>query len=96
MGMGFAPKYTHVPVSQTDSQIESGEPIYVWGIMVSNTTAGIVTIEEANTSTVIMRFDVNTADKIQVMDIPFMADKGLQVTTPASCVVTVFHSNAGG
>jgi hypothetical protein len=94
MSLGFASRYTHVAASQTDSQIQSGNPIHIWGIQASAGTAGTVTIEEAGTSTVIMIIDLATNGTF-VLDVPFLADAGLQVTTAADTTCTVFHDSAG-
>ena len=93
MAYGFASRYTHVAASQTDSQIESGEPVQVWGIHASAGTAGTIRIEDASNN-LIMLVDLAT-NGTWVLDVPFVAHAGLQVTTAADTTVTVFHNAPG-
>lgn len=93
MGLNIAPNYTHVAASQTDSAIVSGSSCTVFGISVGGTANGRVLIEESGTTTVIMELDV-LANTAAVFNVPFVAPRGLQVTTPANVTCTVFHSNA--
>jgi hypothetical protein len=74
--------------------IALGETITVFGIVIEGTANGQVTIELSGTSTAKMLLSV-LANSTTVMNIPFVADAGIQVTTPASVTCTVFHSNAG-
>lgn len=90
-----ASKYTHVAASSTDSLIESGNNITVFGIIASNSSGGgTVTLEEANTSTVIAIIEILAGDSFE-SSIVWLADQGLQVTTDASTVCTIFHSQVG-
>ena len=93
MAPNIAPNYTHVAASQTDSAIVSGSSCTVFGISTGGTGAGRILIEEYGTATVIMELDV-AANTAAVFNIPFVAARGLQVTTPANVTCTVFHSNA--
>ena len=93
MGLNIAANYTHVPASQTDSAIVSGSSCTVFGISIGGTANGRVLIEEFGTTTVILELDA-VANTAAVFNIPFVAPRGLQVTTPASVTCTVFHSNA--
>ena len=91
---GIAPRTTHVEASSTDQKIVSGETIIVYGIKVEGTSVGTVIIEESGTTTVKLRISI-LANTTASCDIPFYADKGIQVTTPANVTCTVFHSQAG-
>ena len=92
MGINIAPRSTHVAASQTDSAIGSGGTLTVYGILVEGTSAGQVIVELYNTSTVKCLISV-AANTSHTMNIPFVADAGIQVTTPAGVTATVFHSN---
>jgi len=93
MGLNIAANYTHVPASQTDSAIVSGESCTVFGISAGGTANGRILVEEYGTTTVILELDV-LANTAAIHNIPFVAPRGLQITTPASVTCTVFHSNA--
>lgn len=92
MGVNIAANYTHVPASQTDSAIVGGSSCTVFGISIEGTSAGRVLVEEFGTTTVILALDVVVNDA-NVFNIPFVAPRGLQITTPAGVTCTVFHSN---
>ena len=97
-----APRYTKVALgSSADTQIASGDSITVFGIVVdhrgSATTDGsrFALFEENGSTTEIMRLLVPPGESV-TWDVPFLADKGLQVTLdPFYLSCTVFHSNAG-
>lgn len=92
----FAPKYTHVAASQTDSAIAAGASVRVYNISAgSNGGAGTVLVEEYGTTNVILKWDIVSGDTILLGGNGFLADKGLQVTTTGGATCTVFHSNAG-
>ena len=93
MALNIAPNYTHVAASQTDSVIVTSESCTVFGISAGGTANGRILVEEAGTTTVILELDV-LANTAVVFNIPFVAARGLQITTPASVTCTVFHSNA--
>lgn len=86
-----APKSTHVVASSTDSLIAGGSTIKVLGIVVEGTSAGQVIVEAANTSTVILKISTPANDSV-IMNIPFVADAGIQITTPSGVTATVFHT----
>lgn len=86
-----ASKSTHVAAGATDSLISSGSTIKVLGILVEGTSAGQVVVEAANTTTVLMKISTPANDSV-VMNIPFVADAGIQVTTPSGVTCTVFHT----
>ena len=92
MGLHIAPRTTHVAAGTTDSAIASGSTITVFGIVIEGTANGQVTIELNGTTTVKMLLSV-AANSSTVMNIPFVADAGIQVTTPANVTCTVFHSH---
>lgn len=75
----------------SDSLLLSGATVKVIGITVQATANSQVVIEEANTSTIVMELSV-LANTSTSMNIPFIADKGLQFTVPANCTCTVFHT----
>jgi hypothetical protein len=89
-----AAKYTHITASLTDQSIESDESITVFGIQVSGTSAGEVIVEEADGSTVITRISV-VANGSNTFDVCFLAQNGVNITTPAGVTATVFHSQGG-
>ena len=91
-----APKSTRVGPGETDTEIESGDTITVYSIVCSNTTtsAETVTIEEAGTTTIKVRIRVPADNTTEVTTV-FLADKGLQVTTPANTDCVIFHSQPG-
>ncbi len=93
--MNRAAKYTQVAPSQTDSEIQSGESITVYGVVIDGGGAGTVIFEEADGSTEIMRVSVVADNESQVLDFIWLADQGLTITTPANVYVTVFHSQSG-
>lgn len=93
MGLNIAPNYTHVAAGTSDSAIVGGSSCTVFGISIGGTANGRVVVEEYGTTTVILELDV-LANTAAVHNIPFVAARGLQVTTPASVTCTVFHSNA--
>ena len=84
---------TFAPGAAADGAVLSEGSIKVFGIVAANTnsSAETVIIEEADGSTVIMRLQVPANNTI-VMDIPFVADNGINVTTGATTTTTVFHS----
>ena len=88
------PNWTRVAASQTDSAVAAEGSIVVFAIVCSFTSAGIVTIEEGDGSTVIMTID-GAAGTTETFETPFLATRGINVTTPAGVACTVFHSNAG-
>jgi hypothetical protein len=91
----IAPIVTHVAASQTDSSIGSGNSIIVYGIVVEGTAAGRVLVEQSDGSTLEMAISV-PANETAVVDVPFRADNGIAITTPANVTCTVLHSQAGG
>jgi len=94
LGNNFASKSTHVAESQTDSAIESGESIKVFGITIEAQNGGTVLFEKYGTADL---YEKATMLGMGVMEltVPWLADVGLQVTTPAGITVTVFHSHGG-
>lgn len=94
IGIGVCPNWTRVAAGQTDSAIAAEGSIVVFAIHIAATSAGIVTIEEGDGSTVIMTFDM-AAGTCFGFETPFLATRGINVTTPAGVTCTVFHSNAG-
>lgn len=89
-----APNWTRVAASQTDSAVVSEGSVVVFGIVCAFTSAGIVIVEEGDGSTVIMTID-GTAGTTVTIQTPFLATRGVNITTPSGVVCTVFHSNAG-
>lgn len=81
--------------------IQSGEPIFVKGIVLANTDAsdpGTITIRKAETDENFITTQL-PANGIDVIDIPFIADLGLEVvfggTSPETCSATIFHFHEG-
>ena len=92
MGLNIAPRTTHVAAGQTDSVVLGGGTFTVFGILVESTAGGQVVVELNGTTTVKMLISA-PANGSTVMNIPFVADAGIQVTTPAGVTCTVFHSH---
>ena len=88
-----ASNYTRVAAAQTDAQVLSEGTIKVFGVVCANTnsSAETVTLEEADGTTVIQSIQVPANDTV-VVDIVFLAHKGLNVTTGATTTCTVYHS----
>ncbi|MHA2063804.1 MAG: hypothetical protein ACXABY_05395 [Candidatus Thorarchaeota archaeon] len=94
----IAPKWVRVPTNTTQI-IESGEPIYVHGVVTTNETNNDL-CTFANTTTGDTYFIVNSqgvANKTLVVSIPFKADGGLTVTTSSDALAeaTIFYSGPG-
>lgn len=92
MGLNIAPNYTNIAAGTTDGQVASEGSITVFGISCGGTAAGRVLIEERDGTTLILELDV-PANGSAVFNIPFVASRGINVTTPANVTCTVFHSN---
>jgi uncharacterized protein with ACT and thioredoxin-like domain len=90
-----APNYTHVTAGQTDVEIGGGGSITVWGIEVEGSAAGVVLLEEVGTTTVIKRLRVAASLEQVVSNICFLADNGVQITTPANVTCTIYHGTSG-
>ncbi len=89
-----ASRTTHVAASQTDAPIASEGTIKVLGIIVESIAGGSggqVVVEQGDGSTVIMKISVLVGDT-KTVDIPFVADFGLNITTPGGVTCTVFHT----
>lgn len=97
-----AAKLTQVAASQSNSQIQSGASITVYGITVTAATggAGQATFEEGtapgdfSSTTEVLEVDVPAGETVHI-DTTFLAGKGLRVTTAANTKVTVYHSQSG-
>jgi len=90
--MLVASNYTRVGASATDTLIESGSSLTVYGIVVQSTSAGQAVIAERDGSTIILELSVGTNGSA-VMNIPFTAPRGLAITTASGMSCTIFHSN---
>lgn len=91
--------YTRVAAgASADQLVESGQTITVYLIACANTSASAetVTIEEANTSTVIQTIQA-AANATTQLQFPTgqLFHKGLQVTANTNTSVTVYHSHGG-
>lgn len=86
-----ASNYTHFAASQTDSQVLAGKSLKIMGIVVQGTSNGQVLVEENDGTTAIMEISV-LANTTSVMDIPFVANNGVKITTPSGVTCTVFHT----
>lgn len=97
-GLGFASKVTHGTLAAT-VQADSGDPVLVWGFTLTSITGDHrVIVEDADGNDLgqyTLDFD---AQPDVVVDIPFVADNGIQVraaTPSANALVTIFHSHPG-
>lgn len=96
----FAPNYTRVAASQTDTAIgtggTAGGTIRIYNLSMSSTGgAGTVTLEEFGTTTVIATYQVPSGVSFTLGGNGFLCPRGLQITTSSNVEVTVFHSNVG-
>lgn len=95
--IGIASRYTTVAASQSDSEVAGGDPIIVHGILCNNPHSATqqFVFEEAGTSTAILTVNVAAGDSRHIY-VKWIADKGIQVTTPGNgASVTVWHSHPG-
>ena len=93
--MHIAPRTTLVAAGTTAERIGNlGDNLTVFGLVVEGVSAAgqVVVLNEDETT----KFTVSTVTTgSTVMDIPFYADAGLKITTPANVTCTVFHSHPG-
>ena len=90
--ISFAPRITTVSAGTT-ADIADGEPIRVYGFMLSTTTGAIIfTFANAAGTTL---FTAKVEFEMAVMNIPFLADAGLRVTAPANGTAVIFHGHPG-
>jgi hypothetical protein len=96
-----AAKRTQVAASQTNAQIEGGESITIYGIVITgNGGAGQATFEEGasagdfSSTTEVLDLQAASGESEEIHT-TWLADKGLRVTTAATTKVTVFHSQRG-
>jgi hypothetical protein len=97
---GFAPIITRVaPTTTAATNVYSGAFVRVWGFSVANTTAGTVTatLTTAETSPTTLWTASMAANTVITVPIPFIADRGLQVTTSSGSALTFtfYHSQIG-
>jgi hypothetical protein len=92
-----ASKTTRVTLD-ADRQIGDGQTITVYGIIIANNHATQPASVEFQSADEDVKFTLNCpAQDSKVMDIEFVADKGLEIDSigDASVIVSVFHSQAG-
>ncbi len=87
---------THVAASATDTAVQGGDSIIVYGVVVEGTAAAVGQVRLEDSAGVLLMLLSVGAEGSVIMDIPFRADAGLQVTTPALITCTVLHSQSGG
>jgi len=97
--VGIASRISTFDASQTDSPLVSGLPIIVHAILCCNRNAAggatvEFTFEEYGTTTAVLLVRVLGGDS-KLINVTFIADKGLQVTTAASSWCTIWHSHPG-
>jgi hypothetical protein len=94
----FASKITSFTNVTGNQLVENGEPIRVYGIVMTNTLGAAARNLEVRTgdgNTLITTLQAR-GDTTVVHDIQFIADKGLSLTFPNTIDrVTVFHSHPG-
>lgn len=99
-------KYTTLPTTDTAVQVDSGNPINVYGMVLSTTSATSPRNIEMRTAdgneTRLLFTELHTASLLRtnnmISSIPFCADKGIEFVAPvgdAALHVTVFHSSTG-
>lgn len=99
----FASRITRLTVGSSGgtAQLLSGQPVKVWGFLVSNSGTGTTTSVniESGDGTTTYAIILLDADDTVLSDIPFMADQGLRIKVTgadfADIGVTVFHSAVG-
>jgi hypothetical protein len=92
----FAPKFTLLEDVTSNQAIENGEPVRVWGLVITNEGAGLeLEIRTGDGNTLLGTINVRAND-VLVSDIKFVADKGLSFTGSASVSsILVWHSHPG-
>ena len=98
MIQSFAPLVSRVSGTTDATLIQSGRPIKVFGMIFtrSSTTTVNFTIADANGNTLWVATLAGTVIETISDEIPWLADKGIQITmdqTTGECVV--FHSHEG-
>jgi hypothetical protein len=102
-GLERASKITRVTFSAEDTpvQVENGEPIYIYGVVLIHNTASIdsiITFETGNGSDVLDVHGVS-ARMYDSLEWCYLADKGLRIQASganiASSEVVIFHSHSG-
>lgn len=100
---GFAPRVSRLTFSASGvaSQLASGEPVRVWGYAIANTGTGSTTqvdVQSADGSVTYSSHVFGVAE-IEIVDVKFIADKGIQVVVTganfADFNAVFFHSNSG-
>ena len=100
---GFAPRATRITftASGTATQLVSGEPVRVWGFVISNngtSTSTVVTIESGDGSVTYFTHTFANSEAV-VSDIKWTADKGIRMTSTGASFADLnavfFHSNPG-
>ena len=94
-----APRNTSKAFASDDLTLTilSGGPIHVYGIWLSNPTAGALSfnIYEGDGTTLINTVDVSLTSTLE-LSVPWVADKGLVITAQAAdTFATVFHNSLG-
>lgn len=92
--------YTTVAASQTAqiiaptviNTLTTGGTIKVIGITAKNTSGSSTTVTLLDNDLVTIDTITTPAGDTKIQNIPFVAHKGLRVTTPASTTVTVYHT----
>ena len=94
----IASNYTIIPASSTELLIEEGNSIIIYGFHFNSAGSDLysITFEEADGSN---SFELTSAASSLTnacrSNTPWLADKGLRVTTNANTTGIVFHSNTG-
>lgn len=92
-GFGSRAAKRTVCAANATTTVESGQTITVYGIVLSNTsTQATVTVNNGSGTTL---FTLSAAAGTTPIEIEWLADAGLQFSTPANVSVIVFHSHGG-
>lgn len=95
MSINVAPRFQHFAASTTSSKISNGDAILVYGIVVAGagSGAGNVTIADGDGTTLM---DIRAgSNATRSFPTPWIADNGIQVTTPSTHTCTVFFGSPG-
>ena len=95
LNVNVGAKTAHIAKGITDSQVESGNSIIVYGILVAQDGGnGIVTVKTGDASSTILTLG-GGLDSTYVMNIPFFASDGISITTPSDVNCSIIYSQAG-
>ena len=97
----YATQIKKIEATATAQTVEAGS-ILVFGVICATTGTNLVEFQEnqevKNTATAVPLFEIEVSSAViptPIMNIPFLAPKGLQVLSSAANNVYVFYSHVG-